>query len=125
MESWFLESLRGYAIRNQRSLNWFITMESRPSVLNAAAGWLSSSFLFARGRTLFEANSGSWNLPMTKWDKLLAGGCLILKDLSQSQFPPGVAGRIKAERCETVFYPPTHGQNLTNNVQPSLRQHVR
>src|SRR6267142_1390426 len=87
MESWFLESLRGYAIRNQRSLNWFITMESRLSVFNAAAGWLSSSFLFARGRTLFEANSRSWNLPMTKWDKLLAGGYLILKDFSKAGFP--------------------------------------
>src|SRR5260370_32436997 len=98
MESWFLESLRGYAIRNQRSLNWFITMELRMSVLNAAAGWLSSSFLFARGRTLFEANSGSWNLPMTKWDKLLAGGYLILKDFFKGRFSPEFAERANAHQ---------------------------
>src|SRR5260370_36295026 len=103
MESWFLESLRGYAIRNQRSLNWFITMESRPSVLNAAAGWLSSSFLFARGRTLFEANSRSWNLPMTKWDKLLAGGDLIFKGFFKSRFSPRVPDWAKGDQAEIHF----------------------
>src|SRR5260370_36740713 len=116
MESWFLESLRGYAIRNQRSLNWFITMESRPSVLNAAAGWLSSSFLFARGRTLFEANSRSWNLPMTKWDKLLAGGDLILKGFSKSRLSPEFAARTKAYRAEIEFYQSSAGQSLENKL---------
>ncbi len=122
MESWFLESLRGYAIRNQRSLNWFITMESRLSVLNAAAGWLSSSFLFARGRTLFEANSRSWNLPMTKWDKLLAGGYLILKDFSKGRFPPEFADRTKAYQAEIDFYQSTPGQSLKTNLEAHSRK---
>src|SRR5260370_36748971 len=122
MESWFLESLRGYAIRNQRSLNWFITMESRPSVLNAAAGWLSSSFLFARGRTLFEANSGSWNLPMTKWDKLLAGGYPILKDFSKGRVPPRFAGWATAAQVDIRCYQPTprrHPQQTPRSHYPT------
>ena len=122
MGSWFLELLRGYAIRSQRSLDWFITMGSRLPVLNTSAGWLSSSFLFARGRTLFEANSRSWNLPMTKWDKLLAGGYLILKDFSQGRFPPKFDDQAKAYQGEIDFYQSTPGQSLETNLEVHSRK---
>src|SRR5713226_1022528 len=46
------------------SKRWAMT--SRLSLLNNAAGWLASSFLFARGKRLFEANRRCWNLSMTK-----------------------------------------------------------
>jgi 2-polyprenyl-3-methyl-5-hydroxy-6-metoxy-1,4-benzoquinol methylase len=49
---------------------------------------LAQSFLFRRGRTLFERNSAQWHLPMTKFDKLLCGGYLILNDFAEGLFPP-------------------------------------
>jgi cyclopropane fatty-acyl-phospholipid synthase-like methyltransferase len=97
-------------------------MGARLSVLNAAAGWLSSSFLFARGRTLFEANSRSWSLPMTKWDKLLAGGYLILKDISTGRFPPQFEDQAKAYQAEIDFYLSTPGQNLKTNLEAHDRK---
>src|SRR5947208_13645368 len=97
-------------------------MGSRLSLLNNAAGWLSSSFLFARVRRLFDANSHCWNMPMTKWDKLLAGGYIILKDFSKGRFPPTFDDQAKAYQAEIDYYLATPGQSLETNVEGHARK---
>jgi 2-polyprenyl-3-methyl-5-hydroxy-6-metoxy-1,4-benzoquinol methylase len=97
-------------------------MRSRFPLLNNATGWLASSFLFARGKRLFEANRRCWNLSMTKWDKLLAGGYIILKDFAAGRFPPEFDDQAKAYQAEIDFYLSTPGQSLKTNVELHCRK---
>lgn len=59
---------------------------------------------------------------MTKWDKLLAGGYLILKDFSTGQFPPEFDDRSKAYQAEIDYYLSTPGQSLKTNVETTTRK---
>ena len=59
---------------------------------------------------------------MTKWDKLLAGGYLILKDISTGRFPPQFEDQAKAYQAEIDFYLSTPGQNLKTNLEAHDRK---
>jgi len=64
---------------------------------------LAHSALFSRGRRLFEENSRNWEFPLSKFDKLLAGGYLILEDYSQGLFPPKFEDQAKAYAAEIAY----------------------
>jgi 2-polyprenyl-3-methyl-5-hydroxy-6-metoxy-1,4-benzoquinol methylase len=87
-----------------------------------ASGWLASSILLTKGRRLFEANSHHWNLPMSKWDKLLAGGYIILKDFSEGRFPPTFDDQAKAHQAEIDYYVSTPGLSLEENIESHTRK---
>src|ERR1043166_7975798 len=71
--------------------------------LKRAAGWAANSPLLRRGKNLFQKNSGNWNLPMSKFDKLRAGGWLILDDYSKGIFPPTFPDQQKAYLNEKAY----------------------
>jgi 2-polyprenyl-3-methyl-5-hydroxy-6-metoxy-1,4-benzoquinol methylase len=64
---------------------------------------LARSPFFSRGRRLFEQNRREWNLPLSKFDKLLAGTYLILEDYSQGLFPPKFEDQAKAYAAEVAY----------------------
>lgn len=78
------------------------------------AGALAESFVFAKGRRLWEANSKDWNYPLSKMEKLLAGSYLILADYSKGLFPPKFDDRAQAYAGEINY----------RNALPGLPQNV-
>jgi hypothetical protein len=52
------------------------------------AGNLSNSFIFNRAKYLWKENQINFWLPLNKWEKLYLGVYLIIKDYSESLFPP-------------------------------------
>jgi 2-polyprenyl-3-methyl-5-hydroxy-6-metoxy-1,4-benzoquinol methylase len=61
------------------------------------------STFFSRGRRLFEQNRHKWNLPLSKFDKLLVGTYLILEDYSQGLFPPKFEDQAAAYAAEAAY----------------------
>jgi SAM-dependent methyltransferase len=78
--------------------------ELKPSALQRLAGQLSSSFLFQRGQRLWEANSTRWDLPLSKWEKVLAGAYITLKDYASGLFPPKFEDQALAYQNEINFH---------------------
>src|SRR4051812_12499993 len=68
------------------------------------AGALANSFVFARARRTWAANSKDWYYPLSKFDKLFTGGYLILSDYSAEQFPPKFEDREKAYAGEINYH---------------------
>ncbi len=68
------------------------------------AGRVADSFLFSRGRRLSELNSQNWLLPLSKLEKLLCGGYLILKDYSEGKFPPRFDDQARTYQGETNYH---------------------
>ena len=97
-------------------------MRSGLSLLNKAAGCLSSSFLLARGKRLWEANQQHWGMALTKWDKLMTGGYIILKDFSTGRFPPNYDDQAKVHQAEIDYYLSTPGQSLETHVEANARK---
>lgn len=63
---------------------------------------LARSTFLSRGRRLFEQNCREWNMPLSKFDKLLAGTYLILEDYSQGLFPPKFENQAAAYAAEAA-----------------------
>jgi SAM-dependent methyltransferase len=73
------------------------------SWLQNLAGSLAESFLFGRGRKVWEENLKHWNHPLSKFDKLWCGSYLILKDYAAGIFPPVFEDRAKAFAGEIEY----------------------
>ena len=71
--------------------------------LQVAARTLALSPLFNRAQNLWERNRQNVNMPLSKFDKLLVGTYLILRDFSQGQFPPSFDDQQKAYEAEIGF----------------------
>lgn len=80
-----------------------MTSGGRNNVLGSLAGALADSPLLARGKRLFEQNQKNWLLPLSKWDKLLCGGYIILKDYAAGRFPPKSGDRLAAYEAEADY----------------------
>jgi len=59
-----------------------------PTVLRRVSGSVAHSPVFARGRRVWEENSKNFRRPLTRWEKLICGGYIILEDYSVGEFPP-------------------------------------
>jgi len=53
---------------------------------------------------LFERNCHEWNLPLSKFDKLLTGTYLILEDYSRGLFPPKFQDQAAAYAAEAAYH---------------------
>lgn len=84
--------------------------------------WASRSFLLSRGRKLFELNSKNWALPMSKWEKLLAGCYIIAKDYSEGRFPPTFDDQAKAYQAEIKYNESLPGVSLDEHQLAHLRK---
>jgi 2-polyprenyl-3-methyl-5-hydroxy-6-metoxy-1,4-benzoquinol methylase len=72
-------------------------------IFRQGADVLARSPLFRRGKALLAENSRNWNLPLSKFDKLLAGSWLILDDYSKGFFPPTFSDQQKAYQAEKDY----------------------
>jgi SAM-dependent methyltransferase len=94
----WLEPQAGHAIL-RRDL-----CEVKSTVLQRFAGRLSSCFLFRRGQRLWEANAKKWDFPLSKWEKLLTGVYITLKDYGLGLFPPKFEDQALAYQNEIDFH---------------------
>jgi SAM-dependent methyltransferase len=83
---------------------------------------LARSTFFSRGRRLFEQNCHEWNLPLSKFDKLLAGTYLILEDYSQGLFPPKFEDQAAAYAAEAAYRTALPGLNFESMRNGELRK---
>lgn len=60
--------------------------------------------LFCRARILHDRNLEDWNLPLTKWQKLLVGSYMILRDYGEGIFPPKFEDEKSTFEAENAFY---------------------
>jgi SAM-dependent methyltransferase len=86
------------------------------------AGLLSRSFLFNRGRRLYEQNSQRYNLPLSRIDKLWSGSFLILRDYSSGQFPPTFEDQQAAYQAERDFNESLPGMDLKDVQEGHARK---
>ena len=96
-----------------KEANWF---------LQKAAGFFASSFLLAHGRRLFESNQKNWHLPMSKFDKLLAGGYIILKDYSEGAFPPIFHDQARTYEAEMRYMEGLPGTSMAEVQEAEMRK---
>jgi SAM-dependent methyltransferase len=75
-----------------------------------------------RGRRLFAENSENWALPLSKLDKLLVGGHIILKDYSTGRFPPTFEDQAKAYEAEVTFLENTPGISAAEHIEAHQRK---
>lgn len=71
--------------------------------LRRAADVCAESFLLRRGRTLWADNQKNVDQPLSKTDKLLCGGYVILKDYAAGAFPPRFDDRAIAYAREAEY----------------------
>jgi 2-polyprenyl-3-methyl-5-hydroxy-6-metoxy-1,4-benzoquinol methylase len=83
-------------------------------ILRRGAGILAGSPLFQRGKDLCAKSSRDWSLPLSKFEKLLAGSWLILEDYSKGVFPPVFLDQEKAYQAEKNFRFSLPGANLAD-----------
>jgi 2-polyprenyl-3-methyl-5-hydroxy-6-metoxy-1,4-benzoquinol methylase len=92
------------------------------SIFRSIAGALASSPLLSRGRKLFELNRVQWTLGLTKWEKLLAGGYLIMSDYSQGIFPPTFKDQARAYEAEIKYNESLPGVDLADHQESHARK---
>ena len=56
--------------------------------MKTIAKLLSNSFLCEKARKLWQCNKRDWNYPLSKWQKLMVGLYLIVRDYAEGNFPP-------------------------------------
>lgn len=83
---------------------------------------VANSWLFRRGRRLFAENQKEWLLPLSKWDKLMVGGYLILSDYACGRFPPTFEDQAAAYEAEINYRHSLPGLNLDEIRQGALRK---
>ena len=61
-------------------------------------------------------------MPLSKWDKLLVGGYIILKDFSDGQFPLKFDDRARAHQAEIDYYRAIPGVSVEDNIESHGRK---
>jgi 2-polyprenyl-3-methyl-5-hydroxy-6-metoxy-1,4-benzoquinol methylase len=83
---------------------------------------LARSPILTRGRRLWDANERDWNLPLSKFDKIMAGVYIILHDYSQGHFPPTFNDQQKAYDAEVNYRFSLTGFAPTDYYDASMRK---
>jgi 2-polyprenyl-3-methyl-5-hydroxy-6-metoxy-1,4-benzoquinol methylase len=58
---------------------------------------------FSHGRVLWEENQKKWSMTLSKWEKLVTGGYLILTDFAEGRFPPKFEDQSAAFEAEIDY----------------------
>lgn len=83
---------------------------------------LADSPVFNKARTLWELNQHDMNLHLSKFDKLLVGLHLILRDYSQGDFPPTFQDRQLAYDAEIAYKYSLPGIDVTDMTDTLMRK---
>src|SRR5450759_642413 len=82
------------------------------ALLRKIAGICSSSLLCRTGKRLWKKNSEDWKFHLSKWDKFLCGGYVILNDFAAGIFPPKFEDQAEAYRNEIEYDVSLPGMDL-------------
>ena len=83
---------------------------------------LAYSPVLKSGRNLWERNQSDWNLPLSKFQKLMVGGHLILKDYADGIFPPTFTDQQKAYDAEIAYRESLPGRALADVRDLEMRK---
>ena len=75
-------------------------MLNRTRWLKKVAGLVAGSPVLARARRLHDLNVQTFHLPLSKADKMLVGGYMVLRDWAVGEFPPRFEDQTKAYQAE-------------------------
>lgn len=73
------------------------------AVARRVAGAVAGSRWLRRGRELWLANEQDHMLPLSRWDKLLAGAHLVLSDYAAGTFPPPERTSCEVHQAEIAY----------------------
>jgi len=74
-----------------------------PQVTKRLAKAVAASFIFSKARHLYSLNARDWSYPLSKWQKVLVGGYMILRDYAAGEFPPISADEHEAFEAEKNY----------------------
>jgi 2-polyprenyl-3-methyl-5-hydroxy-6-metoxy-1,4-benzoquinol methylase len=83
---------------------------------------LARSPVLAPGRRLWIANQKAWQKPLTRFEKLLAGAYIILKDTGDGRFPPTFDDQQKAYDAEIAYRHSLPGLEATSVSTAEMRK---
>jgi 2-polyprenyl-3-methyl-5-hydroxy-6-metoxy-1,4-benzoquinol methylase len=86
------------------------------------ANLLAQSFLFKRGRETWKRNEVNWNLPLTRLDKVVSGGYLILSDYASGAFPPEFLDQQRAYDAEINYMSTLPGVSVDESADSQMRK---
>lgn len=90
--------------------------------LRSLARILADSPLLAKGRALWESNQKSWNMQLSRTEKLLAGTHLILSDYADNRFPPTFEDQQKAYDGEIKYREALPGRSAEETSRAELQK---
>lgn len=93
-----------------------------PRWLRRIAGAIAGSFLLRNGRRLMERNRDDFFMPMSRWEKLIAGVQLILDDYSRGLFPPTFPSADDAHEGERAYYESVPGASKEAMREAHMRK---
>jgi len=83
---------------------------------------LADSFLLRRGARLWRANQENWNLPLSKWEKILSGAYLILNDYAEGKLRLAFPDRQATYAGEEGFRQSLPGVDLDETARVEMRK---
>jgi len=92
------------------------------TVLRRVSGCVARSPFFARGRKIWEENSKDYRLPMTRWEKLICGLYIILKDYSTGEFPPRHEDIEETHLAEIAYHTTRPGVDEEKAFEANMRK---
>jgi len=90
--------------------------------LRSVAGVLSKSWLLKSGKEMWERNQKEWDLPLTRFQKIVTGIYIILDDYHSGLFPPKFSDKSAAYENEINYDVSLPGLSQADVRQSSLRK---
>ena len=97
-------------------------MLDKTRLFRRAAGLLATSPLLARAQRLHDLNVQSFHLHLSKVDKILVGGYMILRDYALGEFPPTFEDQYKAYQAEIDFSQSLTGVSVAEVQEGDMRK---
>lgn len=91
-------------------------------ITRKTAHLLSQAPWFRTTARLWETNQRDWNLPLSKWQKLMVGTYLVLQDYANGVFPPIFDDREEAYRAEIEYFRSQPGVEEEVALENNLRK---
>jgi SAM-dependent methyltransferase len=90
--------------------------------LRNLARMLADSPFLAKGKAIWDANQKSWEMPLSRTEKLLAGAHLILSDYADNRFPPTFEDQQRAYDGEINYRDALPGHSPEQTSKAELRK---
>jgi 2-polyprenyl-3-methyl-5-hydroxy-6-metoxy-1,4-benzoquinol methylase len=91
-------------------------------MLRTLAGFLANSSLLSEGARIWEENCQNWNLPLTKYQKLVTGLYLIIRDYHNNVFPRNYQNQPQTHNAEIAYSNNLPGVSIEDFTLASMRK---